>query len=303
MIGANLVRRLIAERCDLSVFTRRSKNLSNLDSIQDQFEVLQGDITDEDSVKTAIDKAHPDVVFHLACTPFNLPEISSQQHLQVNVAGILNILEALRRSPATRIIFTGSTAAYGAGSQLREDHPMEPATMLGASKACASILLQAYAKLHNMNTIELRLFAPYGPWEHPVRLIPHVILSALHGQDVPLTPGEQQRDYVYVDDVVDALVRAGTWLVPPGSVLNIGSGVGTPVRQVAERILDLMGNPVRLLVGALPTRPDEIMEMSADIAAARESLGWQPRISLEEGLRMSIDWFTQHREPAKTSYP
>ena len=170
--------------------------------------------------------------------------------------------------------------------------------MLGATKACASILLQTYAKLHGTQTIELRLFTPYGPWEHPRRLIPHVILSALRGLDISMTLGEQRRDYVHVDDVVEALARAGKWPVPSGSVLNIGSGIGTPIRDIAERILDLMGNPVRLLVGDLPTRPDEIMEMSAEITAAQELLDWQPQISLEEGLRKSISWFTENHELA-----
>jgi UDP-glucose 4-epimerase len=304
MIGANLVRRLIADGCDISVFTRREINfISNLEAIKDSFRVLQGDITDQESIKAAIDTTQPDIVFHLACTPFNLPDITSQHHLQVNVAGTLNLLEALRQSPHTKIIFTGSTAAYGSGSQLRETHPMEPGTMLGATKACASILLQTYAKLHNMNTLELRLFAPYGPWEHSVRMVPHVILSALNGQDVPMTLGRQQRDFVYIDDVIEALILGVNSPLAGGTVLNIGSGTGTPIVEVAEGILALMGNPVKLLVGAIQTRPDEIMEMSADISITKETLGWAPQISLDEGLTKSIDWFTQHREPAGVSRP
>lgn len=298
MIGANLVRRLITEGCDLSVFTRKGIHHSNLDSVQEQLEVFQGDITDQESVKAAIETASPDIVFHLACTPFNLPEITSHQHFQVNVAGTLNILEALRESPRIRLIFAGSAAAYGAGSKLQESHPMEPATMVGVSKACASMLIQTYAKLYGVQTIELRLSGTYGPWEDSVRLIPHVILSALDGRDILLTSGEQQRDFVHIEDVVEALIRGAKSSLAFGTVLNIGSGIGIPIRKVAEEILELMGNPVNLLVGALQLRPDEIMKMSVDITASKESLGWQPQISLTEGLRMSIDWFTRQRELA-----
>ena len=303
MIGANLVRRLIADGCNVSVFTRNGINLSNLSSIQDQFEVLQGNITDLHSVKTAINAARPDVVFHLACTPFNMPRITAQEHFQVNAEGTLNVLEAVQEFSDTRVVFTGSVAAYGSGSMLSENRTLEPSTLLGASKACASLMLQTYARLHETQTIELRLFAPYGPWEHARRLIPHVIISALRGLEIPMTLGEQRRDYVHVDDVVEALVRAGKWSLPSGTVLNIGSGIGTPVRDIAERILDLMGNPVRLLVGELPTRPDEIMEMSAEITAAQELLDWQPQISLEDGLKMSIAWFTENRELASIDSP
>jgi nucleoside-diphosphate-sugar epimerase len=97
---------------------------------------------------------------------------------------------------------------------------------------------------------------------------------------------------------VEALLLAATKPVPPGSIFNIGSGVGVPVKEVVERLLRLMGHPVKPLLGAIPMRPDEILTTSADISSARTVLGWQPRTSLEEGLRKSIAWFTEHRELA-----
>ena len=147
-----------------------------------------------------------------------------------------------------------------------------------------------------MQTVELRLFMPYGPWEDPGRLIPHTVLAALAKREMAMTRGDQQRDLVYIEDVVDALLLAAVRPVPSGSVFNIGSGIGTPVRQIVERILRLMGDPVPPRVGALPMRPDEIMELSADITAARDVLGWQPRTPLDEGLRRCIRWFTEHPE-------
>ena len=148
------------------------------------------------------------------------------------------------RFPNARLIFTGSAAVYSEGPRLREDEAMQPGTHLGASKSCASVLLQTYARLHGTQCVELRLFMPYGPWEHPRRLVPHVILSALTNQEVRMTQGVQQRDFVYVDDVVEALLIAAAASVPPGSVFNIGSGTGTPVGEAARTILHLMGDPV-----------------------------------------------------------
>ena len=298
MIGANLSRRLLAEGYRVCLLVRTGANLIRLQGLGERLELVEADLTDAPAVKAALDKTRPQIVFHLASTRFNPPTIRPEEHFKVNVLGTLHLLEALREFSGTRLVFTGSAAAYGHGNNLREEMPVRPDTALGASKACASVLLQTYSRMNCIESVELRLFAPYGPWEHPRRLVPHVILSALEGIDLPLTEGKQQRDFVYMDDVVDALVLAGTRDVPPGSVFNIGSGNGTKVRQVAELILDLMERPVKLLVGALPTRHDEIVEMSADITAAREVLGWKPSTSLTKGLGQSIRWFTEHRRLA-----
>ena len=298
MIGANLAHRLVASGYHVSLLIRPGANLVRLRTIEDQMQILCADVTDEAAVRSVVHQAKPEIVFHLVSTPFNPPTFSPESHFRVNVLGTLHMVEALLEYSDLRFVYTGSAAEYGAGTQLCEDSPLLPGTILGASKAATSILLQTYARLHQMNTVVLRLFTPYGPWEHAQRLIPHTILSALEGRDVTMSQGHQQRDYVYVDDLVDSLILAARQRIPSGSIFNIGSGVGIPIRQVVELILNLMGNPVIVLAGVLPLRSDEIMEMSGDITAARTVLGWQPRINLEEGIRKSIAWFSEHRELA-----
>lgn len=295
MVGANLAHRLVAEGARVCVLVRPTTDRIRLCAVEHEVEWLSVDLTDAEALRAAITRAQPQVVFHLASTLWarSLQETAAN-HVQTNVLGTLYLLEALRACADPRLVFTGSSAAYGSGSRLREDQPLLPGTIYGASKASASLLIHAYAQAHRLQAVELRLFMPYGPWEDPGRLIPHTVLSALAGRDVLMTRGEQQRDLVYIEDVVEALLLAAARPVPPGAVFNIGSGAGTPVRRIVTEILRLMGDPVKPLVGALPTRPDEIMELSADITAARQGLGWQPRVSLEEGLRASIRWFTEH---------
>ena len=296
MVGANLTHRLVAEGYQVSLLTRPDSDRIRLQSIENKAHIFFGDVTDAPAMQEIVRRVQPEIVYHLASTPFNPPTFSVETHMRVNVLGTLHVLNALLECPGVRFVFTGSAAECGSGSQLREDTPLLPGTALGASKAAASILVQTYARLHQMSTVVLRLFTPYGPWEHPRRLIPHTILSALDGRDVPISQGKQQRDYCYIDNVVHALILAGTQPVSSGAVFNICSGQGIPIRDVVELTLELMGNPVKALVGALPTRPDEIWEMSGDITAAREVLGWEPRTSLEDGLRRTIAWFTQNRE-------
>ena len=263
--------------------------------IENWGQVLTGEITDQASIKTAVEGSRPDMVYHLASTAFNA-SLPAEMHLQVIVLGTFRLLEVLREFSGVRVVFTGSAAEYGSGDALREDHPLAPTTLLGACKASASIMIQAYSRLHELPAVILRLFTPYGPWEHPRRIVPHTVLSAMDGQNVPMTKGAQQRDFVYIDDVVDALLLAADRDLQPGSIFNIGSGVGTPVREIVHRLLKKMGDPVKALVGAVPSRSDEILEMSADISLARRSLGWEPKVSLDEGLRKSIAWVTENRE-------
>lgn len=296
MVGSGLARRLMSDGHEVTALIRSGASRIRLQDVEQSIRVVSGDIRDAEAVRAAVQGCDPDAVFHLASTPLNPPTTDHRTHLDTIVGGTFNLLEALKDRPHVRCVVTGTLSCYGSGAGLREDAPLQPGTMLGAAKASASLFLQAYARLYRMQLVELRLCMPYGCWEHPQRLLPHVILSALEGRDIRMTEGRQQRDVVYLDDVLEALWLAATRPVAPGAVFNIGSGVGVPVRSLVEQVLRLMGNPVRPLFGAIPTRPDEIMEMSADIGAARAGLGWSPRTSLDDGLRRYITWVEQHRD-------
>jgi nucleoside-diphosphate-sugar epimerase len=236
-------------------------------------------------------------VVHLASTAFNPPPTAAH-HLQVNVLGLANLIEALAERTGSRIVHAGSAAQYGDGDDLGEDTPERPATWLGISKTCAANVLHGAGRMFGLETIELRLFTPFGPWERPGRLIPYTILSALRGETVALADGRPERDFIFIDDVVDALMQAMTRPLPSGSVINVGSGIARPVAAVAQRVLNLMGRPVALQLGTRPARVDEIWKASANIKRAEALLGWRPRIDFDEGLRRTIDWFKTCRAPA-----
>ncbi len=301
MVGAHLVERLLRERCAVWLLLHTPDALGpRLAAHRRRVQTVVADLTDLAAVQAAVQQAQPDLVFHLAGTRFNPPPPEPGIHFRVTLLGTLHLLEALRPWAGARLVFTSSAAEYGSGTRLTEASALRPATLLGASKAAATLLLQTYARLAPARaSVILRVFTPYGPGEAAGRVIPHTILSALQGAEVRLSAGDQQRDFFYVTDLVEALWLAAQAPVPPGSVFNIGSGIGRPVREVAALILRLMGDPVGLHLGALPTRSDEIMEMSGDIQAARAQLGWQPRIPLEAGLQRTIQWITDHHALAR----
>ena len=160
------------------------------------------------------------------------------------------------------------------------------------------MIVQSAARLNGLQAVELRLFGPFGPWENARRIIPDTILTALSGRDVEIGHGGQERDFIYMDDVIDAFLLAAGGAAPAGAVFNIASGTGRPIKEVVSRILHTMGDPVGFHCGVRPSRPDEIWTISGDVSSAESVLGWHPRIDFDEGLRRTIQWFAEHRDIA-----
>ena len=298
LVGSNLVRRLAGAGIKAWILARPTSSLLRLEEFRDRVAVVEGDLRDQEAIGRIIAETGPDVVFHLATTIFNPPVLSAVDHFGTNALGMLHLLEALKVRPEVRFIFSGSAAVYGSGAGLREDDPIVPGTVFGASKAACSTLGQTYRRLYGLDFVELRIFSAFGPWERSDRLIPYVILKALSGEPVDIGNGAPKRDWVYVEDVVDALIAAATADIEPGLTVNISSGTGYSVQAVAESILQGMGNPVELRIGVRETRRDEIWEISGDPAAAFRKLGWKVSTSLERGIEQSVKWFTENRELA-----
>jgi UDP-glucose 4-epimerase len=250
-------------------------------------ERIDVDCQDADAVSAAVQATTPDVIFHLVSSRFGTTETIAQEHLAVNTMGTLNVLEAARQADVRRVVITGSAAEYGSGDHFQETQPTQPATVYGATKLCASILGETYARGLDLPVINLRLFTPFGPWEGPRRLIPSIILSALRKETVKIGSPIPERDFVFLEDVVDALMIAATH--DAVGTVNIASGRGTSVGTVAKTILELMQS--RMTVessGAL--RPNDILKMSGDIGSAQRILGWRPRHDFRAGLEKTIAW-------------
>lgn len=293
MVGAALARACVARGDEVIVLSRTPTVPPRLKELGGSIDVRCVNWDDPASVRSVLDSCTPDVVFHLATAPFNPPGIPLATYLAANVGTTAALIDAL--APGTAIVFTSSAAVYGPNAGAPEDDPLTPATWLGTTKAMAGTLIAGAARLKELFAVELRLFTPYGPWERSGRLIPSTILAALAGRPVELGAGTPERDFVYIDDVVDALLRAAALRPASPVAINIGSGNGVTVREVVGRILALAGRPNLAQFGVHPIRADEIMRMSANIDRAKAVLGWLPRTSLDEGLRTTIDWFRAHQ--------
>lgn len=291
-IGAALADRLVRDGWAVSVLTRAGSSQERLLPLRERIDVAIVDWPDATTVDAAVRRADPSVVFHLAGPPFNPPTLPPSVFIDAAVNTTATLLQSLDvAGNGARIVFASSAAVYANPSHASESQLPAPTTWLGAAKAMAGVLLATAGRKTGRPIVELRLYTPYGPGERAERLIPSLISAALERRMIPLSDGAQERDFVYIDDVVEAFLAAARVDAPAPLTFNIGSGTGTRVRDLVAMVLGMLDATDLARFGALPTRPDEIMTMAADIATATTTLGWAPRTPLHEGLRSTIEWY------------
>lgn len=231
-----------------------------------------------------------DVIFHLAAVGVVGDGIDVRDLVTGNVDGTMAVLLASERL-RSRLVYCGSCFEYGAGARWTEDALPEPTTEYGAAKAAGWLLANAFARRTGLEVVSVRPFTMYGPMEPPVRLVPSVVRRALAGQPIDLTPGDQARDFVYVEDVADAFIAAATSDAAVGGTFNICTGSAVTVREVVQRVLRCTDSRSEARFGALSYRSTELSILSGDPSRARDILGWRSRVSLDEGLARTIAWF------------
>lgn len=291
-VGAHLAATLAGAGAEVHVLRRGGASLPRLPVGPVVWH--EADLLDADRLDLAIATARPDVVFHLAAYGTGAHGADRDRTLRVNVMGTWNLWQALR-DRTVRIVYTGACGEYGlTDTCVSESHPCDPAAFYPATKNAAGTLLAALGRETGREVVIVRPFNPYGPGDRPDRLIPHVVKKLLAGDDVSVTAGEQRRDFLFVSDLIDALVRAAVRPIPStGGVYNIGSGRETTLREVITLIAGLVGEGAleRVRFGALPYPPDEVWHLCADISRARRDLGFEPRVGLEEGLSITVAWY------------
>jgi nucleoside-diphosphate-sugar epimerase len=241
------------------------------------------DLADPGAAAAAVRAADPDVVFSLAAGRAKGTVAERAATVAVNTSPWL--VDALP-DRCRAVVRLGSSTEYAAGpAPLAEDAPLRPRGFFGATKAAGSLLLQAAAAERGVRATVLRAFQVYGPGDHPSRLVPVVLDAARTGGTVPLPAGVSRRDWVWVGDVVDVCVRAALADdLPPGAVVNVGTGVQTDVAELVAAAQRATGRPIATAPGAHPGRHWDTADWVCDPRVARELLGWEPSVPLEEGL-------------------
>jgi UDP-glucose 4-epimerase len=252
----------------------------------------RGDVIDRPKLWTLLQDV--DSVFHLAAR-VSVPEsvLYPREYNTVNVGGTVSVMEAMRDVGVKRVVLISSGAVYGdqAEQPLTEQTPPEPASPYAVSKLAAEFYVRTIGALWGIETVVLRVFNTYGPGQplpaaHPP-VIPHFLRQTARGGTLVIHgKGLQTRDFIYIDDVVEAMVAAATAPSIDRQVINIGSGTETSIRTLAQSVIEAVGEGAEWMY--LEDQDPGSSRMCADISLARKKLGYQPRVSLQEGLGLMV---------------
>lgn len=292
-VGVNLCARLAREGGAIHGTVRPEGNAWRQDALEAVATVHTADLADTETVRRLIHAIRPTVVVH-AAGPAAYDHQTWSAGARDGILPIAHLFDALGELPAPRpprIVLLGSSLVYGAAAEAHpESSPLAPRSMRGTLKAAESGLAHAAARASGLPLVELRLFSVYGPWEPLHRLVPMAIRAALTGEELPLTRPDLRRDFVFVEDVADACLRAIATECVEAGVINIGSGQEVANEELVETVGEVVGRPVRFLPGAYAPQATDTPHWRADIDRAATLLGWRPRHSLAEGLAATVPW-------------
>jgi UDP-glucose 4-epimerase len=296
-IGTHLCEGLLAAGHEVRVLERPRLELDNATIVASQVEWIEGDFCNPADVKAAI--AGCDVIFHLIST--TLPKNSNENpvyDIESNAIATLRMLDLARQEKIRKVVFVSSGGTvYGKPLQIPipESHPTDPLCSYGIGKLMIEKFLRLYRYLHGLNYCIVRLSNPFGEHQRPSAsqgAVAVFLHKALKGETIEIWgDGSVVRDYHYIGDAIDALIKA---MHHEGDcrLFNIGSGQGRSLNEVLAEIESLLGHPVTRKY--TPARAFDVPANVLDISLARKHLGWEPRTSFEEGLRLTRDWMMRH---------
>jgi UDP-glucose 4-epimerase len=295
-IGSHLVERLIALGHRVRVLDDLSEGRrENLAAVWDQIEFIEGDLRDPETVRRAV--CGVEYILHQAAlrsVPRSVEDPVTTT--AVNVLGTVNLLRAACDAGVRRVVFASSSSVYGETAELplRESHEPRPISPYAVSKLAGEHYCAVFTRLYGVETVSLRYFNVFGPRQDPrseyAAVIPRFILAALRGEPLEIHgDGLQSRDFTYVENVVEANLRAATQPGIAGEVFNVGCGQRYSVLDVKAHLERILGRS--LPARHTPPRKGDVRHTQADMSKAEAALGYRPRVSFAEGLRRTVEFF------------
>jgi UDP-glucose 4-epimerase len=293
-IGANLARRLADDGEEVHILARPNpeRKWKLLDLLGVKAPVHTVDLLDRDGVAAAVAAVRPHHVFHLAGR-VDLERSSAMARLciQENVVTTVNLLDALQGVAVEAVVYTSTTEVYGAGpTPFHEEQALDPPSPYSVSKVAGESFCRLWAQTFGCPARIVRMASAYGPGQGVQRLVPSVVLAGLRGERLLLRSPYHRRDYLFVADAVDGIVRAARTPLPAGTVLNLGLPDAHTVRDLAARVLEGVGRP-DLPIEFGEGRLNESPCWTTGATKARDVLGWNPSVGLADGLARTIAWY------------
>ena len=298
-IGSNAARLALTRGHEVAVLDDLSSGFRDLVPAGARF--VHGSIVDDDALTSAFDPA-PDHVIHAAALFANQNSVEHPQaDLSVNGLGLIKVLERCKRVGVRKLLFCSSSCVYGGKALMREDDlDLRPDTPYAITKWLGERYVRYWADQHGLDAVSVRLFNVYGPGERPGRyrnVIPNFIDRALRGDALVITgTGDETRDFTFTDDVVAGLFLALSAATEPGSVINLGAGRATSIRDLAAIVNEMTGNAAGVVYA--PRRSwDHVPHRLCDPSLARRVFGFSATTELRDGLSRTVDWLRTHRRP------
>jgi dTDP-glucose 4,6-dehydratase len=302
-IASHLVEALLAQGARLRAFVRYNSRgdpgMLNMlpPTTFKQLEVIAGDLRDLPAVQSAMQGVS--VVFHLGALiaiPYSYSHPT--EVVETNVLGTLNVLQAGREQKLERLVHTSTSEVYGTALHvpIDETHPLQGQSPYSASKIGADKLAESFYRSFDLPVVTVRPFNTYGPRQSARAVIPTIITQALTQDVVRLGNLDARRDLTYVADTVAGFLKAAETPDVEGETFNLGVGREVRIGELADIILAQVGRPVRIVVDPQRLRPEksEVQRLLSDNRLARQRLGWEPSVSLPDGLQQTISWIRQH---------
>jgi UDP-glucose 4-epimerase len=266
---------------------------SNLVAAGKRVEIVSGSITELKQVESAIRDC--EVVFHLAAMPSVVRSVEEPLRChEICATGSLNVLDAARRGGVRRVVYAASSSAYGdtPGAVRTEDDPLAPLSPYAAAKLAGEHYCRCFTAVYGLETVRLRFFNIFGPRQDassPYSGVIALFIAAMKAGRVPTINGDglQSRDFTYVANAVQALLRAADAPAASGNVYNVGNGASITVLQLVAELNRLLGSQIKPAHG--PARAGDVRHSQADISRARRDLGYEPTVSFAEGLRRTLE--------------
>jgi len=309
-IGAHITEELVKSGTNVRAFvhynSRNDWGLLELlpDDIKNKIDVFSGDIQDNIAIRKAVKDV--DIVFHLAALigiPYSY--IAPESYINTNIKGTLNVMQACLDEGVKKVVHTSTSEVYGTAKYvpIDEKHPLQGQSPYSASKIGADKIAESYYLSFNLPVATIRPFNTFGPRQSARAVIPTIISQALSSGIIELGSLTPVRDLTYVRDTVNGFIKVAESSKSIGEVINIGNGKGITIGELTEKIISLIEIPdLKISCDEKRIRPEksEVMELICDNSKAKKLLGWEPKHSLDEGLKETINWIKEHQRQYKS---
>ena len=307
-VGSHLVERLVRENCKVRCLVEYDSRgdvgwLEDVAAdVSGEIEIIAGDLRDADAVGNCV--AGTDAVFHLGALiaiPYSYE--NPRQVVETNVIGTLNVVQAARAANVERVVHTSTSEVYGTARSvpIGEDHALQGQSPYSASKISADKIAESFHNSFDLPVATIRPFNIYGPRQSARAVIPTIVSQALSGKKVKLGSLHPTRDFTYVTDTAEGFVKVAECDAAIGGVFNLGSNAEISIGDLVEKIAGLTGQDIEIEHEEARRRPEqsEVGRLWADNTLAADTFGWKPSVSLDEGLKRTVDWVTENMDRYK----